>query len=257
MKMQAINIFLITTHFPPKKGGVENNNLQYLDFCENQENIQLTVLTYENRQKVKFQDYWRRSKVIRIRIPASLLEFMSGLKSVSRLNSPLKKFLYICLHNYFIIKGGIVHFGEILKADKILANGALVESFASLMLSTLARKKYAVRWHTDLSGIFTNAISRLCLDRASAVAFNGEDIKEKFSAAERLNNRSFVAKQGVNVAIFRHVSQKKSRTVLNLPQRKFIILFACALNEVKFCDLIVDLAPTLFQNDSDFFQIFP
>jgi glycosyltransferase involved in cell wall biosynthesis len=254
---RKMNILLITTHFPPKRGGVETSNTHYLDFFEKQENFQLIVLTYDNRYRVKFNDHWKKSKVIRIQVPAPLLDYMIELKSVSKLNSFFKKALYLLLHTYYLLTGSLVHLKEILQADKILVNGALIESITGYVVSILTRKKYSVRWRTDLSGGLVNKAIELCFRRASRIGVNGKDIKEKIIKLTGFSeSRVFVSKHAVNTEIFYPVSLVKARTNLNLPLNKFIILFVAALNETKFCDLIVDSVPALFQNDYDFFLVF-
>lgn len=251
-----MNILLITTHFPPKRGGVESSNLQYLDFFENQKNFHLTVLTYDNRSFEPFNDYWKNSTIIRVKVPISLLEFMTGLKSVSTLNSFLKKLMYAFFHVYYLIKGSIIHFKKIYKADIILANGALIESIVCYFLSTITRKKYLVRWRTDLSGLMANIATRLCLNKAMMVIVNGQDIKYKIAELTGLGDkRVLISKHAIDTKIFHPIPQTKARMILNLPQRRFIILFAAALNKTKFCDVVLNSAPKLFQRDSDMFLV--
>lgn len=52
----AKTVFLITTHSPPGKGGVETSTLHYLSFFEKQEKYHLIVLTYDNRHLGKFKE---------------------------------------------------------------------------------------------------------------------------------------------------------------------------------------------------------
>jgi len=256
MKGERINIFLITTHFPPKRGGVETRVHQYLDFAETQGGLKFTVLTYENRYIENFVDYWKRSKIIRIKVPIPLLEYMIGLKSVSRLDTALKKSMYVFLHVFFLLLGGLIHFREILKVDKILVCGALVESIVGYVLSLLARKEYAVRWCTDLSDTMANIITKLVLRRASSIVVNGMDIKKKMLKLTELPPEKIsVSKQAVDTDIFRPIPQTEARKILNLPSNKLIVLFAAPLNEVKFCDLVVKSIPKVFQKNSDFFLV--
>ena len=42
-------ILMLTTHFPPKRGGVETSCIQYLEAAETDDRFTLAVLTYENR----------------------------------------------------------------------------------------------------------------------------------------------------------------------------------------------------------------
>lgn len=251
-----MDILLITTHFPPKQGGVESSNLQYLDFFENQKNFHLKVLTYDNRSFRSFNDYWKNSTIIRVKVPIPLLEFMIGLKSVSTLNSFLKKLMFAFLHIYYLIKGSIKHFKEIYKSDIILANGALIESIICYFLSTITRKKYVVRWHTDLSGVIANIATRLCLNKAKIVSVNGLDIKCKIAQLTKLGDkRVFVSRHAIDTKIFHPVPQTKSRTILNLPKERFIVLFAATLNKTKFCDVLLNSAPELFRRDPDMFLV--
>lgn len=234
---------------------METSNIQYLDFLE-QENFAVTVLTYENRCREKFEDYWQKSKVIRIKVPFALLEYMIGLRSVSKLNSFYRKFMYLFLHVCYLGVGSLIHLKEVVKADRILANGALMESIVAYILSIIARKKYAVRWHTDLLGVLSNAVAAITLQRASNISVNGVDIREKMNRLTRYKGKKiFVSKHAVNTNIFHFIPQNKARITLNLPHYKFIILFAAALNEVKFCDLIVRAAHFLFEKDSDIFLV--
>lgn len=256
MKRKRTNIFLITTHFPPKRGGVETAIRQYLDFAEMQEKFKFTVLTYENRYIENFDDYWKHSKVIRIKVPRPILEYMIGLKSVSRLDTTFKKLMYALLHEIFLLVGGLIHFREILKADKILVKGALVESIAGYILALLARKKYSIRWRTSFSGSMVNIISRMVLRKASCIGVNGIDIKKKMlKFAGLTQEKIFVAKHAVDTDIFHPMHQTKARKLLNLPSKKLIVLFAGALNEVKFCDLVIKSIPKVFQKSSDLFLI--
>ncbi len=251
-----MNILLITTHFPPKRGGVETSNVQYLDFFEKQNNITATVLTYENRCIKGFVDYWKRSRVIRIKVPVPLLEYMIGLKSVSTLDSFLKQAMYSLLHICYLFKGILINLREIYQADKIVTKGALVETVAGYFSSLLRRQKYAVRWHTDLSMSLADTLTKLTLQRASNIGVNGIDIKRKMiKLVGNKGKNIFVSKNATNTSIFHPISQNEAREILNLPSSKFIILFAAALNEVKFCDLIIKSAPVLLGSDSDFFFV--
>ncbi|MHA1834774.1 MAG: glycosyltransferase [Candidatus Baldrarchaeia archaeon] len=235
---------------------METRLQQYLDFAEAQEGLKFTVLTYENRYIENFVDYWKRSKIIRIRVPIPLLEYMIGLKSVSRLDSAFKKGMYVFLHVFFLLLGGLIHFKEVLKADKILVCGALVESIIGHILSLLARKKYAVRWCADLSDTMANIITKLVLRRASVIVVNGIDTKEKMLELTWLTREKiFVSKHAIDTDVFRPISQTEARRVLNLPLNKLIVLYAAALNEVKFCDLVVESISKVFQKNSDFFLV--
>jgi len=251
-----MNVLIITTHFPPKKGGVETSIVHYLDFFEQKENFQVVVLTYENRYREKFEDYWQKSKILRIKVPIALLEYIISLKSVSRMNSFCRKFLYLFLHTFFLGIGSLIHLKKILEADKIIAKGALIECIVTYALSIVIRKKYAVRWHTDLSDTLSNAVTALTLRRASSIVVNGIDVKEKMCRLTRhKGKRILVLRHSVDADIFKPIPQNKARITLNLPQSKFIVLFAAALNKVKFCDLVVGGASFLFEKNPDIFFV--
>jgi glycosyltransferase involved in cell wall biosynthesis len=64
-----------------------------------------------------------------------------------------------------------------------------------------------------------------------------------------------VFKHAVDTNVFHPISQTEARRTLGLPLNKLIVLYAAALNEVKFCDLIVKSIPKVFQKDSDFFLV--
>jgi len=251
-----MNILIITTHFPPKKGGVETSNIQYLDFFERKENFKVVVLTYENRHREKFDDYWQRSKIIRIKVPTALLEYMTGLKNVSRLNSFYRKFMYAFLHICWLGIGGLIYLKEVFKADIIIANGALIESVVAYALSTIAKKKYAVRWRAGFSGILADIVTKLILRRTRVVGVNGRDIQLEIMRLTNFNEtKVFISKHGVNMNIFYPIPQRKSRTILNLSPTAFIVLFAAPLNRTKFCDILVESIPMLLRQSSDYFFI--
>jgi len=251
-----MNILIITTHFPPKKGGVETSNVQYLDYLEQKKNIKVVVLTYENRYKEKFDDYWRKSKIIRIKVPPALLEYMTGLKEVSKLDTLRKKFIYAFLHILCLTIGGLIHLKEAFKADKIIANGALIESFVARILSTIARRKYAVRWRTELSGKLIDIATKFALQHASVIGVNGSDIQSKVIRLTNSNrNKVFVSKHAVNTDVFHPIHQRTARRILNLPLTAFIVLFAAPLNRTKFCDILIKSIPMLLQECSDYFFV--
>jgi len=249
-------ILIITTHFPPKKGGVETIIRQYLDFAEERKDLKFIVLTYENRCFGEFIDYWRYSKIIRIKVPIPLLEFMIGMKSVSCLNSYFRKSIYVFLHVFFLIFGALIHLKEVLKVNKILVVGALVESIAGYILSFLGKKRYAVRWCTDLSDPLALIITKLVTRKASVIAVNGEDIKLKMLKLTMLSPKKIlVSRSAVDTDIFCPIPQKEARRIVGLPLNKLIVLYAAALNKTKFCDLIIGSIPKIFKKDSDFFLV--
>jgi len=247
-----MNTLLITTHFPPKKGGVESSNIEYLNFFESKKDIECTVLTYENRYNQKFIDYWKRSKIIRIRIPFPLLNFMIGLKSVSTLDSLPKQIAYMLLHICFLLKGILTNLPKLLKSDFVIANGALVESVVAYILSLITRKKYVVRWRTDFSNTSVNILAGRVLRRASCIIVNGIDIKKRIGMLVKDKEKVFVSKHPINTKIFFPISKNEARKKLGLPPSKFVISFAGALNKTKFFDTLLELIPLIPEEDPTF-----
>ena len=250
------NFLLLTTHFPPRRGGVETLNVQYLDFLDRQENVSVTVFTYDSPDSAEFKDYWNRVKVIRANVPYALLNYMTGLKSVSTLGF-LGNFLYLYLHLQTLFLCSLINLRDVFRARVILANGAMVESFVAYLLSLVARKRYVISWNTDFSGSFANIITKFCLRNAGMVRVNGEDIKNKFLDLKAVKaDNVFVAKHIANTKTFYPISRHKARSVLNLPQEQFVFLFAGALNKFKFADIICEALPIILGQDKSFFFIF-
>src|SRR5659263_597750 len=85
--MKYKKIFILTSHFPPQKGGVETSIRMFLDWTENKENYSVTVVTYDNRRESgEFKDYWNKNKVIRINVPKEHLKYMISLKEITLMN---------------------------------------------------------------------------------------------------------------------------------------------------------------------------
>ncbi len=252
----AKTVFLITTHSPPGKGGVETSTLHYLSFFEKQEKYHLIVLTYDNRHLGKFKENQKNSIILRIKIPHSLLQFMTSIKSVSALNSFFKKIMYVFLHTYFLTVGSLINLKKLYTASIIVTNGALVEVIPCYFLSLITRKRYSVRWRTDLSSITGNILTKFFLRRANTIVVNGYDIKKKIKTLIGTNNNIFVSAHGIDTKLFYPLYQKEARKKANLPIDKFIILFVAPLNKVKFCDLLIDAAHYLFKEKTDIILIF-
>ncbi len=256
-------IIIITGHFPPKKGGVETNNTYYLDVIEESKNITSVVITYENRYDESFCDYWKKSKVIRIKIPTKFYEYMISLNSVSRLNTSAKKSIYLFLHVYSLLKGCFLARHEIRTGDVILAKGAIPECLVGYITSLITGKKFCIRWHNDIKNISSNYIIKfifkMCFNKASKIIINGKDNADyiKYLIKEKLDNKIIVAKHPIDIDIFYPMSLSSCKSDLNLSNETFIILYAAALNETKFCDLIVNVASELLRfNSSNFFFVF-
>jgi glycosyltransferase involved in cell wall biosynthesis len=96
------------------------------------------------------------------------------------------------------------------------------------------------------------------LKRATTIVVNGRDIEEDiYKLLENKKTPKILsAKQTVDTAFFYPVSPKLARNTLQLPQDKFIILFAAALNETKFCDIIVNSAYQIIGKNKSSFYIF-
>jgi glycosyltransferase involved in cell wall biosynthesis len=257
-------ILIVTIHFPPMRGGVETMNWQYLDFIETQKHLRAVVLTYDTRYKEKFDDYWQQSAVLRIKIAKRMVEFMTGLKTGpnSGINSLHVKIAYILLHLYYLTKGAILFYNKIKNADVILANGGFVETLFGYLVSIVIRKKLLIRWRTDFRIFLTNQLNNFvlksCLKRARIIGVNGKDIEDDIY--EFLGNKKqfkvFSAKQTVDTKFFRRIFPDSARNALQLPPDKFIILYAAALIEEKFCDLIVNSAYKVLHSSPSFFFIF-
>lgn len=255
-------VLIITTHFPPMRGGVESMSQNYLDFIETREDLLAILLTYENRYNQNFDDYWQRTKVLRIKVNKRTLEFMIGIRSVSTLDSFLKKVAYFFFHFYYLSRGSIIFFNRLKGIDVILTNGALVESTFGYVLSMIMRKKLIIRWRSDfksyLSNPLTNFFIKLCFDRAARIAVNGDDIRDdiiKFLKSEK-QFKVFTSKAAIDSRYFHPMLQMDARRILGLPNDKFIILFAASLSPTKFCNVIVESAYETLQNDKSFFYIF-
>jgi len=181
---------------------------------------------------------------------------LTGLRTVSTLGI-LGNFLYIFLHLYTLFLHSLIHLKDVFKARVIFANGAIIESFIARLLSLITRRQYVISWNTDFSGSFANIITKLCLRKADMVRVNGEDIKSKFIALKAVReDQVFVAKHIADTKTFHPISRQKSRSILNLPQEKFLFLFAGPLNRFKFADLICEALPSVVQQDTDYFFIF-
>ncbi len=256
------NIFLVTSHFSPRKGGVETGSTQYLDFAETNRGLKFVVLTYESRHKDQFIDYWQNSKVIRVKVPLRILTFMIGAESVSTLDSFFKKIMFVFLHVFFLLKGAISNWKELKKTDIIFANGAIVESIAAYILSLASRKKLIIRWHVQIKNSILNfpirIILRLCLRRATKIGANDENTKDELIEIGDINNKNkvFVSKNPVDTEVFYPVAEKAARGKLDLPDNKIIVLFAAIFNKTKLCDLLIETAHKVIESDKDFLFIF-
>ena len=253
-------ILIITTHFPPMRGGVETMNWQYMDFIESQVHLKALVLTYDTTHRGYFKDYWQKNKVIRIRVNKRILEFMISLKI--RLDSFPEQMAYILLHFFYLSKGSIIFYDIIKNTDAILANGGPVETIFGFILSIILRKKLLIRWRTSLKFYLTNPINnfllKTCLKRAATIVVNGKDIEEEVHKLLRNGKlpKIFSAKQTVDTAFFHPILPELARDMLQLPQNKFIILFAAPFNETKFCDTIVNSAYQIVRTNQSCYYIF-
>ncbi|MCX6759624.1 MAG: glycosyltransferase family 4 protein [Candidatus Nealsonbacteria bacterium] len=261
-EFKKTKIFLITSHFPPKKGGVETSSVQYLDFIEKCKKLKAVVLTYENRYKGQFEDYWQNSKVIRIKVPIDILKFMIEAKSVCTLDGFFKKTFFVFLHTYYLLKGAFLNWKELKDADIIFANGAIVESIPAYFLSLVSKKKLVIRWHVDIKNslinFFMRSVLRLCFRKAIKIGVNAKNIKKEVMEISNISNEDkiFVGVQSVDTKIFYLASVKIARERLNLPDDKFIVLFTAVLNRIKFCDLFIEVAYRVIADDKEFFFVF-
>lgn len=259
--MKYKKIFILTSHFPPQKGGVETSIRMFLDWAENKENYSVTVVTYDNRRESgEFKDYWNKNKVIRINVPKEHLKYMISLKEITLMNTLFRQLRYFLFNSFYLVVGAAKNRRQLRKSDCIIAKGAIIEIFATYIISLLFGKTYSIRFHTDLRSVlktsFLKYVINICLRRSCKIIVNANDIKSEFEALGISPDKILVTNPSVNTSIFYPKNKMLTRDVLTLPQDKTIILFSSALNDTKFADFIIDIAYKLLDLNDKYFFIF-
>jgi glycosyltransferase involved in cell wall biosynthesis len=256
-------ILIVTTHFSPRKGGVETHNKHVLDFLETQTKLVGIVLTYQFGPEEPNESSWRRSKVLRIRIPEHVREFMVGMRSITTLyRSSPRQIAYLVLHLCYLSKGAVLFFGTIRETDVVVSNGALIELLFGYALAVLMRKKLVVWWHSTMGSWLAHPVQRclvkLCLSRAASIGVNGLDIMEQVIEFLGTGKKSavFLSRRGVDGEDFRFTPKSYARTLLGLPDDSFVVLYAATLTQIKFCDLVIGSANMVLARDPSFLFVF-
>lgn len=247
----TFKLLILTTHFPPRRGGVETDITEMLNFLEKNGRYKATVITYDNSELFgKYENAWKKITVIRIKIWKKVLLILLGAENVSSVNTLFKKIRFALLHTTLLFKAAVSNSQEIKSSHFILAKGAAIETLVSFIISKIYNKPFVVRWHTDLNSLADNTFFKkvlgICLRSAQKVLVNGHDIKkqmEKFGVLE-----CEVRSQIVNTDIFYPQNFASSEN--------FKILFAAMFNKVKFCDVIIETADLLLKKSSKYYFTF-
>lgn len=258
-----MNVLLITSHFPPMKGGVESATKLFLDFLENR-GIKSYTLTYENAAvaQEKFLDYWAKSKIVRIKVPNGLLKHMIDLRYISETprENMFHKMRYLLLHEFFFLVNAIFHFEKIKKVDLIVGEGAVIEIICTYILSQLLRKKYVLRIHADITLFLTNGplrkLFQIILSNAETVIVNGDDIKEKISQIGVPLKNIIVTHLHIDTNVFYPRNKVLMRKKYGLPMDRLIVIFAGALNLTKLCDFVMQVANIILEQDRNVVFLF-
>jgi glycosyltransferase involved in cell wall biosynthesis len=250
-----MKINLITTHYPPKKGGVETHVKELLEFISKKEEIFVNVFTYQSYKNLDNLCKNKRIKVYKKIIKnKSVNYFLNDLRSVSLIEkSIIKSFLYIFLNLFLIITVCFKNKKQFKNSDIIFSVGAMAEALPSYILSIIFRKKLVIEWHTQLSyfrnNIFSNILIKLIFKHSKLVTVNGKDIELEailFGA-----KKTFCRKHFINYKIFRPIHIKKYK----LSNKKLFVLHAAALNTTKFADILKDSIDRILSVDKNYIFI--
>jgi len=251
-----MNILLVTTHFPPMKGGVESATESFLDFLE-RTGINSYTLTYDNSEVAQqiFSDHWVRSEILRIKIPYALQRHMIDLRCISETprGNLLYKTRYVLLHEYFLLANAFLHFKEIRKSHFIVGQGAVIESMCAYILSKLLGKKYILRLHIDITLFLSNTsmrrLFRKILSKADKIIVNSKDIKEGIVDLGIPHHKLSVSSFHIANEIFYPRDKVSMRAKHGLPTEELIVIFVGALNSTKLCDFALQVTDYVLEKD--------
>lgn len=257
----TMHIVIISTHFPPRKGGVETSNVQYLEAIERARTIEGSVLTYTCRERPHRLEEFENSKILGIEISEKCYEKILDHEILLKLNSPLARLRHFLLHLFLILKGSWFYRRDMKTADHILANGALLETVPSAILALLFRKKFSIRWRATIHDFLTTPILRnvllLCFNRAEFILVNDEDIQERIrKSLKRDAGKVIVRKNPVDTNLFYPIDIETSRNKLHIDSHKFVVLFAALMNWTTYSDILLSVARNILSSRSDFYFIF-
>jgi len=252
---KRVSVVIVSSHPPYGKGGVESYN-RHIMLLSRKLCLDLKLLTYIPS---KFRSFLAsKDKVLWIGVPSTVLyRIMISHNFVGRLNTLLKKVIFVLLHWLFIIKGMFELLPKLSKCHIIISNGAFVEAIPTLLFSILLRKNFFVIWHTSLVDFVKNPIVRTLLkivfSNACGVLVNGMDIAKyaKYLGARRV----YIRVQDVDIWTFKPLNIYEIRDKLGIPPNAVVVLFASPLNEVKMADIFIKAAETILQKDRTFMFI--
>jgi len=249
----CFNICLVTTHFLPYRGGVENYNIELVSFMRQKLSYDIccTVLTYVNKELFK-----NLNNIMYINVPKHLFKIITSLTTIKGLFTFVRVLLRILLLSLVFLK----NLRRIRECSFLISSGAFVEAIITYVYARIFNKKYIVIWHTTLKHFLNNVLIRPLLikvltnEQVKGVIVNAPDIAKDVKWFGQKNVH--IRKQWVDFNCFRILDKKQARVKLGLPMNKIIILYAAPLNKTKFADLVIEAARKVLSVDRDFYFIF-
>ena len=76
-------ILIVSTHFPPRRGGVETSNVQYLETLSKRNDVDTAFLTYAFKTEPAMEDLLKSCKLIKLKLSPYFKRYCWGRRAHS------------------------------------------------------------------------------------------------------------------------------------------------------------------------------
>lgn len=255
---KKINILLISRDFLPRIGGVATYNKNLLSFFRNKKNIFFNVLTFQPQNFKKQQPYLteeKNAKIIRFPLLKTIGD-TDGIDGSCIITVYFKSLFYTI---YLVVKSFFYLLKNRERIDIIYGTGARLV-LSVLYVLKIFRKPIICHFHADSQfsnkGFLLRFLAFNLCKSCDYLFVNSLDCKADLLKIGIEEDKIILIHNWVDFNLFKPENKKLCRRKLNLPQNKFIFLFASRISVDKQVNLLLQTIKYINKKDDSFLFLF-